>query len=463
MSDYILVVDFGSTFSKFTLINKTQAKLSAVYSYPTTQSSTIMDGYQIGRDHILAQVGFDEQRDHLENYFCSSAWGGFKMVIIGFTSDLTQKAAQAAALGSGTRIVGSYFYQLTVDDMADIQALAPDAVLLTGGTDGGNQQFVLEVGQLMADQLDTIDVIYAGNKNAQSAIQDIFTSSSCHLYLADNVMPAVNEIAVDSVRQLARAIFMEKILKSNGLDQVAQLSKRPIIPTPTAVLQATELWGKNHQKHADDGTLVIDIGGATTDVHSFGKGTPSQLEVFYEGMLEPELKRTVEGDIGMRESAGSLVDQLGWDKLLLDSPEFRDMPALERAIKDRLEDSTYIPQDSRQEKLDRNLAAFAMDTAVKRHVGRIRKLASHTYHQTGKDMRVFESVIATGGILVHSPYRDQLLAHCFNQEECQDLRPYGPNIWIDNDYILSALGVIAPIYPELAQKLMNQHLVMSKA
>src|SRR5699024_2979349 len=120
-----------------------------------------------------------------------------------------------------------------------------------------------------------------------SAIEAIFDSWSGNLYFADNVMPAVNTIAVDDVRQVARDSFMAKILASNGLDQVANYARLPIIPTPTAVLLATELWGSHQQTSHHDGTLVVDIGGATTDIHTFGKGLPRGINVFYQGVQEP--------------------------------------------------------------------------------------------------------------------------------------------------------------------------------
>lgn len=46
----------------------------------------------------------------------------------------------------------------------------------------------------------------------------------------------------------------------------------------------------------------MDVGGATTDVYSVSEGAPTQVNTVCKGLPEPFVKRTVEGDIGMRYS-----------------------------------------------------------------------------------------------------------------------------------------------------------------
>lgn len=48
--------------------------------------------------------------------------------------------------------------------------------------------------------------------------------------------------------------------------------------------------------------MLIDMGGATTDVYSASANTLSPDTVLH-GVPEPFVKRTVEGDLGMRVSA----------------------------------------------------------------------------------------------------------------------------------------------------------------
>ena len=90
------------------------------------------------------------------------------------------------------------------------------------------------------------------------------------------------------------------------------------MPTPAAVLRrsAAERGTATDQGWGD--CLIVDVGGATTDVHSLGAGNPSEAGVV-RGLPEPFAKRTVEGDLGVRVSVLSLVEAVGLGVLARDS------------------------------------------------------------------------------------------------------------------------------------------------
>lgn len=89
------------------------------------------------------------------------------------------------------------------------------------------------------------------------------------------------------------------------------------MPTPSAVMKAAELIATGTENQAGFGDLmVVDIGGATTDIHSAADGYPTKAKVSLRGLEEPYLKRTVEGDLGMRYSAPSLADSVTKKELL---------------------------------------------------------------------------------------------------------------------------------------------------
>lgn len=459
MSHYILLVDFGSTYSKFTLVEMNPLRIRDRLSLPTTVESSIMDCYREGKERILQGVSMKTE-DKLEEYFCSSAWGGYRMVVIGFTASLTQEAGQRAALGAGTRIIKNYHYSLSQEDVEEIQDLHPDAILLCGGTNGGNQTFVMEVAQLLADNLDDIEIIYAGNNRAQDQVKEIFRASPCPLYIADNVMPAANTLEVDSVRHIARQVFMKKIAKAKGLNQLMTHSKMEVIPTPAAVLQATKLWGQAHiENDRRQGSLVVDIGGATTDVHSYGDGFPNQVGVAYEGLFEPTLKRTVEGDLGMRISAEALYDLVGAQALMDLVDGTIDSDDIAHAIRQRSDHPSFIALSDLDKDIDKAIAYQATRISVDRHVGHLEKISSQTYLQFGKDMRDFDYLIGTGGVLVYNDDPKAVLGAALNQGGL-DLKPSHPQLVLDKDYLLSILGLLSMTYPRQALTLMENHLEM---
>ena len=83
----------------------------------------------------------------------------------------------------------------------------------------------------------------------------------------------------------------------------------------------------------------MDVGGATTDVHSVAKGSP-EIQAILESP-EPFAKRTVEGDLGIHVNARHLVD-LVKDRIDVD---------LGFNAQEVLEHLEVIPKDEKQVKL----------------------------------------------------------------------------------------------------------------
>ena len=83
----------------------------------------------------------------------------------------------------------------------------------------------------------------------------------------------------------------------------------PATSKPTDLLPAITTGTKKEKGIGD--ILIVDVGGATTDVHSLSKGEPSIKGAILKGLREPFAKRTVEGDLGVRYSAPSLVEAVG--------------------------------------------------------------------------------------------------------------------------------------------------------
>src|SRR3972149_9079380 len=81
------------------------------------------------------------------------------------------------------------------------------------------------------------------------------------------------------------------------------------MPTPSAVLEAVKLLASGCGEVSGLGELmVIDPGGATTDVHSVAKGNPSGSATLAGSLPEPYVKRTVEGNLGLKHNIDTLKE-----------------------------------------------------------------------------------------------------------------------------------------------------------
>ena len=80
-------------------------------------------------------------------------------------------------------------------------------------------------------------------------------------------------------------------------------------PTPEAVLDAVRLLATPDDADDEpDGVVVVDVGGATTDVHSAMAVDDRPAYITATGLPSLPVTRSVQGDLGMRWGAESVVD-----------------------------------------------------------------------------------------------------------------------------------------------------------
>ena len=100
-------------------------------------------------------------------------------------------------------------------------------------------------------------------------------------------MPEFNVLNILPAQELIRRIFLERITKAKGLTRVQEMTGDILMPTPAAVLKAAVLLSKGtkSEKCFND-LLVVDVGGATTDVYSITDGI-TNFSGYIERITEP--------------------------------------------------------------------------------------------------------------------------------------------------------------------------------
>ena len=456
MKDFVVLVDIGSTFTKVTGVDLRQRRITAQSSAPTTPQDVSL-GLQEALEGLKLPSGQQDQKQVLA---CSSAAGGLRMVAIGLVADLTSNAAKQAALGAGARVLKTYSFQLTEADRAEIMELDPDICLLAGGTDGGNSENILHNAKVLASLPRPVPVVIAGNRSVAAEVAAQFPETFS-TYVAPNVMPQIGKLQVEPAREAIRQVFMEKIIYAKGLSKASRLIDGIFMPTPAAVLRAGQLLSEGTATDQGWGDcLIVDVGGATTDVHSLGAGNPSEAGVVMRGLPEPFAKRTVEGDLGVRVSVLSLVEAVGLGVLA------RDSGYSEEDVEERVHLLTgnpeLLPQTPEEVVFDQTLGYEAIRLAVGRHVGRLSELytpAGLVWLQDGKDLTKVRKVIGTGGVLINSQNPLFMLEGAKKDAEHPlELRPETPAYFLDGDYILAAMGLLAQENPEAALAIMKNSL-----
>lgn len=458
--NYYLLIDFGSTYTKLTAVDVEKEEIAATSKAITTIETNIMDGFNSAMDGIEKALG--SQANYIKKLACSSAAGGLKMVAIGLVPDLTAEAAKRAALGAGARVIKTYSFNLSSDEIKEMEELNLDIILLAGGTDGGNSETIIFNAKAIAASNIRKPVIVAGNKSARDEIRKIFDEAKVEYYTCENVMPKLNSLNVEPARESIRQVFMNRIVSAKGLNDAESFISGILMPTPQAVLKAAEALSKGSDKEEGVGDLVIvDIGGATTDVHSICDGEPTKTGVVFRGLEEPFSKRTVEGDLGMRYSAVSLFEASS-TRIVKSYLNNKDLD-VEKEVHRRSDNIMMVPKTDDEIEFDEAMACVATDLSMARHAGEIEANYSPMgvmYAQTGKDLLLVNYMIGTGGVLVHSKNPERILkAGTFKESDLNSLKPQNPKFLVDKTYILSAMGLLAEEDKDLAVRLMKKYII----
>ncbi len=462
-----LTIDFGSTYTKLTAIDLEKEEILATSKAITTIEDDIMTGFNnafVGLEEEISSKTDLSKVEFVRKVACSSAAGGLKMVAIGLVPDLTADAAKKAALGAGARVMKTYSFELNHREMQEIKDSPLDIILLAGGTNGGNKNCIIHNAKLIAEVGLEVPVVVAGNKAAEDEIEEIFKEANIDYYISDNVMPKLNKLDVEPAREAIRKVFMNKIVEAKGLGNAEEFVSGILMPTPAAVLKAAEVLADGSDDEDGLGDLiVVDIGGATTDIHSIGNGHPTQAGVMPKGLEDPYAKRTVEGDLGMRYSALALLEAAGTKKIR----EYLGDADKEVDVKDhcnyRHDHIKMVPQSKDEIKFDEAMAMAATEIAMARHCGTLESVFTPLgamYYQIGKDLINTPYVIGTGGVIIHSENPHRILASGnFNANEPVHLRPRNPRFLVDRTYILSSMGLLAQEMPDVAVRIMKKYLI----
>ena len=355
----VLIAEIGSTttlVSAFTL-SPTPLFLGQGQATTTVLEGDVRVGLMNAINALKEKLGISELR-YDDLLASSSAAGGLKMCVHGLVYDMTVHAAKAAALGAGAIVRQTTAGKLAQADLDEQRAIKPNLILLAGGTDGGERETALYNAELLAKEGTGAPVLYAGNVQNQSAIKAVFERVGVLCYLAENVYPRLDTLNIEPVRKQIHAAFERHIVSAPGMEHIREMVTGAILPTPGAVMEAAMLL---YEEIGD--LLVIDIGGATTDVHSVTNGSDEIARLLTTP--EPFNKRTVEGDLGLFINAHHLVEQIGEVKLSRE---------LDLDIAAVMRDYKPIPVSPEQFRLTQRLCLEAGLIAISRHAGRLREL-----------------------------------------------------------------------------------------
>jgi hypothetical protein len=424
-----IVAEIGSTTTVVSAFDglagwpKTEPRLVGQGVAPTSVAQgDVGVGVDAARAALEALTGPLEPRVTLAT---SSAAGGLRMTVHGLTARMTAMAAREAALGAGGVVEFQTAGRLRDADLRAIDEVAPGLLLLAGGVEGGDTETVLFNAERLADLKSRPIVVYAGNSAVAGEARGLLEVAGFRVRVTRNVYPGVDELDIVPARAVIHDAFEEHITHAPGMERIGAFVTGRILPTPGAVLIAAELLA------TEIGDLVVvDVGGATTDVHSVTDGSPETQTIATDP--EPHSKRTVEGDLGTFVSARHVAEL---------------MPPAERP--ETLPPA--LPETAAEIAAAVALARTAARVGVARHAGRLVHLYTPKGRQTvakGRVLTACRFVIGTGGALTRLPGGEAMLEATRAAREGGDLLLPPPDAVcaIDHDYVFACCGALASTF-----------------
>ena len=448
----VLVAEIGSTTTVVNAFDDIESSNPIFIGQGQAPTSVLEGDVNIGLRGAIEDLKCNLEIDDLkynELIATSSAAGGLRMTVHGLVYDMTVRAAKEAALGAGANIKYITAGKLRRTDIKKIVDIKPNIILIAGGVDYGERDTALDNAEKIAELNLAIPVIYAGNIENHEEIKEIFKDSNSELYIVENVYPKIDQLNIEPTRKVIQEVFEKHIIHAPGMQSVRDMVNGPIMPTPGAVMQASKML----YEEIED-LMTIDVGGATTDVHSVTEGSDNISRILINP--EPVAKRTVEGDLGLYISMPNVVEMVGKEEI---SKKIGiSMGELENII----DHHKSIPKTDIDIKFAEVLAYYAMITAVKRHAGTIRYLYGPSGKKTvaeGKDLTKVKYIIGTGGALTRLPNKTNIMESIPKNNKGNELLPSDAvKILVDNSYIMASLGVLSKEHPNAALKLMKNSL-----
>lgn len=426
----VLVAEIGSTTTIVNGFNLNPPLFLGRGIAQTTVSSDVRIGLQAAIDDLKTQLGCEAI--HYDQFFASSsAAGGLRVAVIGLVYDMTVKAAKQAALNAGANLHFIHAGVLNEQQIEQLHELDLNMIIVAGGTDYGDKSVALQNFESVLNENFDLPIIYAGNIENHMTINSNFKEHPNYRWvkMVENVYPRVDYLNILPLRKLIYETFEEHIVHAPGMAHIKELVNAKIMPTPGAVMQSTMLLFEHMGP-----LLTLDVGGATTDVHSIVP--PSEaFKRYAEG--EALEKRTVEGDLGVYINRFEVSKQLS-------------SKALTPPSKDDLDSLPYLPETSNHQMIFDTFTRFCVMKALDRHVGDLQRVYTtqgHKFIPEGRDCTLLETIVMTGGPLIHQTHSDEYLKDYFRSRPMKLLPTHQVTIFKDYQYLMAPLGVLSLQYP----------------
>ena len=342
------------------------------------------------------------QKDEIQ--ICSSANGGLSTLIIGLTESFSLKYASNIAYNSGINIIETVVYSQIESYAVPTDTL--DVVIVVGGIDSVQNVFDETLINYL-EKLNYSNIVYVGSQTQVEFLE----KNISNLVVLPNIIDNKLKMVEDDLKEYLTNLYQADIMGKEDIKRLYELTSNQIYSTPYIVNQSLPLI---HTKlDVADPFIVIDIGGATTDIHYSKDLVDDNI------LTENEYDRLVFKKLGVYKSRESLVHTAKNNEFVY------ELLAHLNTTENMLDS-----KDAKTTKLLMQLAIFLV----------LYKISHHHKSYLNIKLDTLNSIVLTGGI-----------TKVLDNEEMEDIISFfykkllhfntTPTLVVDKDYEIWTLGM----------------------
>jgi ADP-dependent NAD(P)H-hydrate dehydratase / NAD(P)H-hydrate epimerase len=420
-------LDVGSTWTKAVLVHP-DGTLAGFAEHPTTTADVLA-----GMDAAVRAVSAAGADAEPELLACSSAGGGLRLAVVGAERLSASEAGHRVAVSAGAHVVHVHAGPLEPSDVRLLRSARPGVVLLVGGADGDDPAGLLHNASRLARARIRHPIVLAGNTAARDDALALLRATGRSVVTCDNVLPRRGEVVPGPARAALVELYQRHAIGGRGPAVAPRFRRLVRVVTPDAVGHAAGRLARI----CDARVLVVDVGCATTDVHS-AAGPPASAA---------DAVRTVEGDLGVRAAAGGVLVESQTEGIV--DPVEADL--LGPTVARMSSELGYVPRDPGSAAEDRRIAALAAVVAVRRHL--------RVHADAGRDVGL---VVLSGGVFRQRDRSGGLAAVAATLRADPVLAPALADVpvVVDADFAVVPAGLLAARgRAAAAESLLRDHLL----
>ncbi len=240
-----LLIDIGSTYFKVSTDNSIEQHFrdfnKDIFDDLTYKCGETIHGYEKS-----------------DVYVCSSANGGLSTLIIGLTDSYSLKYAKNIAFNSGINIIETLIYQ-NIEDYS-IPSDLIDVVIVVGGIDSASNIFDETLFSYLS-KLNYSNIVYVGSSAEVAKLQENIDN----LIVLPNIIDNKLHIVEENLKEYLTNLYQADIVGKEDIKSLYDITSNQIYSTPYIVNKTLPLLDANFS--VVNPYILIDIGGATTDIH----------------------------------------------------------------------------------------------------------------------------------------------------------------------------------------------------